>query len=113
MEKNSIERLHEFIQSEIKEGNIASMYAMERSCGFRMGYLYNIFKYQSTNQRECGIGSEKLSQIKHAFPKLNMNWLVSGEGSMLIGENPYKQAYEASQKQVEALQKIIDNMTPK
>lgn len=37
-----------------------------------------------------GIGSpsyETLSKIKETYPELNMDWLISGEGEMILGDS--------------------------
>lgn len=46
----------------------------ESTAGLSNGYVNGIRK---------GIGSEKLADILRAFPELNRNWLLFGEGEML------------------------------
>lgn len=50
------------------------IYKFESTAGLSNGYVNGIRK---------GIGSEKLSDILRAFPELNRNWLLFGEGEML------------------------------
>ena len=50
------------------------VYKFESTAGLSNGYVNGIRK---------GIGSEKLSDILRAFPELNRNWLLFGEGEML------------------------------
>lgn len=48
--------------------------SFESAAGLSNGYVNGIRK---------GIGSEKLADILRAFPELNRNWLLFGEGEML------------------------------
>nr|DAQ78871.1 MAG TPA: hypothetical protein [Caudoviricetes sp.] len=48
--------------------------SFENAAGLSNGYVNGIRK---------GIGSEKLADILRAFPELNRNWLLFGEGEML------------------------------
>lgn len=48
----------------------------ERICGLSNGYTRNLGKTP---------GAEKLEQILKAFPRINRNWLLTGEGEMFIG----------------------------
>lgn len=50
----------------------------ERSCGLSNGYVNNL---------KGSIGANKLEGILTAFPELNRNWLLTGEGEMLNSEN--------------------------
>lgn len=51
----------------------------ENAAGLSNGYVNGIRK---------GIGSEKLADILRAFPELNRNWLLFGEGEMLTTDSP-------------------------
>lgn len=51
----------------------------ENAAGLSNGYVNGIRK---------GIGSEKLADILRAFPELNRDWLLFGEGEMLTAEAP-------------------------
>lgn len=55
------------------------IYKFESTAGLSNGYVNGIRK---------GIGSEKLSDILRAFPELNRNWLLFGEGEMLRTDAP-------------------------
>lgn len=55
------------------------IYKFESTAGLSNGYVNGIRK---------GIGSEKLSDILRAFPELNRNWLLFGEGEMLRTDTP-------------------------
>lgn len=51
----------------------------EKDCGFCNGFINSIRK---------GIGPERCVIIKEKCPDLNMDWLLYGEGEMLIREKP-------------------------
>ena len=54
-----------------------SVKKFEEMCGLSNGYL---------NSMKSGYGNNKLSQVLRAFPELNRDWLVYGEGEMLVQE---------------------------
>ena len=56
-----------------------SKLAFEKVCGLSNGYLRNF---------KGNLGEDKLSNILTAFPELNKDWLLYGEGSMLNTEQP-------------------------
>ena len=68
------ERLFSFI-----EQMGMSKLAFEKVCGLSNGYLRNF---------KGNLGEDKLSNILAAFPELNKDWLLYGEGSMLNTEQP-------------------------
>lgn len=51
-----------------------SMKSFEAKCGLSSGYVTSMRK---------GFGSDKLSNVLNAFPELNRDWLLYGEGDML------------------------------
>lgn len=53
-----------------------SMNEFEKNCGFSTRYLCNV----------RSPGAAKLSQVKAAYPSLNMEWVMNGTGSMLVAE---------------------------
>ena len=55
------------------------MKTFEERCGLSTGYV--------TSMRS-GYGSEKLKNVLSAFPELNRDWLLYGEGNMLSEEMP-------------------------
>jgi transcriptional regulator with XRE-family HTH domain len=56
-----------------------SVKKFEEICGLSNGYI---------NSMKSGFGNNKLSQVLTAFPELNRDWLVYGEGDMLKLEAP-------------------------
>lgn len=55
-----------------------SVKKFEEICGLSNGYL---------NSMKSGYGNSKLAQVLRAFPELNRDWLVYGEGEMIKGES--------------------------
>ena len=54
-----------------------SVKKFEEMCGLSNGYV---------NSMKSGYGKSKLEQVLSAFPELNRDWLVYGEGEMIKGE---------------------------
>ena len=54
-----------------------SVKKFEEICGLSNGYV---------NSMKSGFGNAKLSQVLYAFPEINRDWLVYGEGSMVKEE---------------------------
>lgn len=70
MESTVKQRLIDFLSyKRISQGKF------EKACGLSVGYVNNIVK---------GIGGEKLQSILSVYPELNPNWLMKGEGTMLL-----------------------------
>lgn len=55
-----------------------SVNAFEKKWGTGQSYVNNISK---------GIGNEYLTNLCNLYPELNLNWLFTGKGSMLIPES--------------------------
>lgn len=53
-----------------------TMKSFEQKCGLSTGYVTSMRK---------GFGSDKLNNVLIAFPELNRDWLLYGEGEMLKG----------------------------
>ncbi len=60
----------------IKNKNI-SQSKFEKAVGLSNGFVNNISK---------GIGADKLQKILCVYPDLNQNWLLTGEGEMLLSD---------------------------
>ena len=72
METTVKERLTQFIESK----NI-SKNKFEKVAGLSTGYL---------NQLRRAPGTDKLMSILKAFPDLNQDWLLTGNGPMILGD---------------------------
>ena len=73
-----------------------SVKKFEEMCGLSNGYL---------NSMKSGYGSSKLAQVLTAFPDLNRDWLVYGEGEMIKGETniPEKKEMKLSPRALAAM----------
>jgi hypothetical protein len=69
----AIERLYQFM-----ERNKLNPFNMEKNCGLSNGYLANHLKAKGS------IGSEILEKISLAYPELNLVWLITGKGKMIL-----------------------------
>ena len=69
-------KVKERLLSFIKYKGLSNL-AFEKACGLSNGYLHNF---------KGNLGSDKLASIQASFPELNKDWLLYGEGSMLLGE---------------------------
>ena len=100
-------RLREFVNWTKLQGLCKSEYDFERQCSLSPKYITN-----NAHSGKGNIGTEMLGRIIRVFPQLNLAWLCTGDGAMLNegarnANADYKQAYEAAQKQIEALNRII------
>ena len=74
------------MESTIKERTIEfvkykglTMKSFELMCGLSTGYVTSMRK---------GFGTDKLNNVLNAFPELNREWLLYGEGEMLKSSTP-------------------------
>lgn len=110
-QQTPILRLREFVRWAQSQGLCKSEYDFERICSLSAKYISN-----NANSGKGNIGTEMLGRIVRAFPQLNLAWICTGDGPMLMqdGENTlnadYKQAYEGAMMQVEALNRIIKQL---
>lgn len=105
-----IQRLREFIAWAKSQKLCKSESDFERRCQLSSKYVVN-----NLNTGKGNIGTEILGRITKVYPQLNLSWLCTGEGVMILSEGgsvdmDYKKAYEGVLMQVEALNKIIKKM---
>lgn len=104
-------RLREFVRWAQTQGLCKSEFDFERICSLSPKYISN-----NVNSGKGNIGTEMLGRIVKAFPQLNLAWICTGDGPMLIQSDnntlnaDYKQAYEAAMLQIEALNRIIKQL---
>lgn len=73
-----IDRLYRFIQSKnLQPGTF------EKECNISNGYLGKQFRGKGA------IGSDILERIHHKYPELDLMWLITGKGNMLIAPGSY------------------------
>lgn len=92
-------RLQEFIQ----HMNL-SVYQVNRSAGLCQGLLSNAFS------KKQGLTTSTLERLLLAFPMLNANWLIAGQGQMLLPETTAEEAVSPStlQNHLQNLQTLQD-----
>lgn len=104
-----IQRLREFVKWAQSEGLCKVESDFERQCNLNAKYISN-----NAGNTKGNIGTEMLGRIVRAYPQLNLAWICTGEGPMLMQESginaDYKQAYEAAMLQIEALNRIIKQL---
>ena len=76
--KRPIDRLKEFAEYLKKTRKVQNIAKFEAKCGIANKYIVN-----SVNQNG-NIRAGTLSLIYNAFPCINLTWLVTGEGNMII-----------------------------
>lgn len=71
----TIDRLRDF-HSFLKEKGFGGRNVFEREIGVSEGYLSQV--------KRKGVNSDVLEKVSEKFPDLNLDWLVTGRGSMFI-----------------------------
>lgn len=91
-------RLQEFIS----HMNL-SVYQVNRASGLCQGLLSNAFS------KKQGLTTSTLERLLLAYPMLNANWLITGQGQMLIEEKKDEEASPTSlQAHLQNLQTLQD-----
>lgn len=94
-----MERLQQFIQ----HMNL-SVYQVNRTAGLCQGLLTNAFN------KKQGLTTSTLERLLLAYPMLNANWLIIGQGEMLLPatEDKTTAAPSSTQAHLDNLQAIQD-----
>lgn len=105
-----IQRLREFARWTQAQGFCKAESDFERQCGLSTKYIAN-----NSSTGKGNIGTEMLGRIIRKFPQLNLAWICTGEGEMIVESvgafnADYKQAYEGAMLQIEALNRIIKQL---
>lgn len=103
-EKKPISRLLEFIDYLIESKKVDSMADFERVCGLYYGSIAN--QKRGTGLLNGGL----LYDIYKAFPDLNIDWVITGRGSMKYSDIAfhYEGAYRSALNQISILNTIIE-----
>ena len=106
-EERVIDRLLVFVEWAKKGGMVKSRVEFEKRCGLSYNYLYN-----TQFMTKSSIGVDQLAKIHNTFPMMNMTWVITGKGSMIVMEpdEGYKLAYEELKKKLEKLKTYINAM---
>lgn len=105
-----IQRLREFARWTQAQGFCKAESDFERQCGLSTKFVAN-----NSSTGKGNIGTEMLGRIIRKFPQLNLAWICTGEGEMIVESvgafnTDYKQAYEGAMMHVEALNRIIKQL---
>ena len=104
-----IDRLQRFWES--KQLNLRQF---EKVCGIANGYLGKQLKGRGS------VGTDILQRIHNQFPDLNLFWVITGKGTMLISPDLYKKemadlqlqeedaVYQTKSKMVSILREQLD-----
>ena len=99
-------RLRRFVQWAMSEGMCDNEREFEQQCGLSQRYISN-----NDSKGKGNLGTEILGRIIKTYPQLDLAWLCTGEGDMILREHVlyygYQKAYEGAMMQIEALNKII------
>ena len=76
-----------------------TMKKFEELCGLSSGYVSSMRK---------GFGRGKLDNVLTAFPDLNREWLLYGEGEMLVSETPTEEKIEEISPAIPAVNECLD-----
>lgn len=78
-------------------------YAFEKACDLSNGYL------NSRKGGTRGIGSEILEKIYRAYPDLNLVWLITGDGEMIVKSQAQPQAQQQAQPKKSSKEEASEN----
>lgn len=105
-------RLREFARWAQSQGLCESEYDFERRCGLSKQYISN-----NIGNTKGNIGTEMLGRVVSVFPTLNLVWICTGDGAMVLEAScdaslnaDYKQAYKAAMLRIEVLHRIIKQL---
>ena len=74
----TLERLKEF-HLHLKSKGFGGRNVFEREIGVSEGYL--------SQAKRKGVNSDVLEKVASSFPELNITWLITGNGEMLVIDN--------------------------
>ena len=102
-ESNALPPIMERLQQFIQHMNL-SVYQVNRTAGLCQGLLTNAFN------KKQGLTTSTLERLLLAYPMLNANWLIVGQGEMLLPatEDKTAAAPSSTQAHLDNLQAIQD-----
>ncbi|MET0393060.1 MAG: hypothetical protein ABW019_07950 [Chitinophagaceae bacterium] len=92
-----IDRLSKYLSS---KGVTA--YEFERSCNIANGYLGKQLKGKGS------VGSDILEKVSREYPDLNLVWLITGEGRMIVNRKKQKPAGEENDLEMQDHEAVYD-----
>lgn len=106
IKQTPIQRLRLFVEWAKAQGLCTGESNFESQCNLQHRYITNNLSTGKGN-----IGTEMLGRIIRVYPQLNLVWLCTGNGCMIVGKESanidYKQAYELAMQQISVLNNII------
>jgi hypothetical protein len=80
-----IDRLNRYLESKK-----ITAYAFEKACGVANGY------FGKQSKGKGSVGSDILEKISMQYPDLNLIWLITGKGKMIVFPGKDKDSHEES-----------------
>lgn len=103
MEERAIDRLRAFIAWLIEEKREKTIRSFETHCGLSANYINNAGKSRGA------IGSDIIAKAAKAHPELDVRWLCTGEGDMIVTEMLLED--EDARKQLAKLRKALQRIS--
>ena len=98
----TLDRLRDF-HSYLKEKGFGGRNVFEREIGVSEGYLSQV--------KRKGVNSDILEKVSERFQELNIDWLVTGRGSMFIQEQESEDELSLSlENALNELEKLKDEI---
>lgn len=89
-QNRAVDRLKEFARYAKDELEmVKGQNSFESYCGISNGYISNLDK-----STKGSIGSDIIAKIMDKFPMLDIGWLCSGKGSMIVQDHAYAKKIE-------------------
>lgn len=85
--KGQFQRLLEFVEWCKSEYGL-SMHAFEGKCRISNGYFNSRINKEATDLEKKSLSPRIIDRVCEAFPVLSRRWLILGEGTMLVDEQP-------------------------
>lgn len=109
-EETVIDRMIQFAEWCKTSNRCKSKSDFERKCGLTHNYLYN-----TSINTKSNVGVDHIAKIHKMFPELNIIWVITGKGSMLVDDpnkpdEGYKEAYKALSDKLAMLKGLINQM---
>lgn len=106
--ERAIDRLSQFCSWLIENGLVNSRSDFEVQCGLGKSYIKNSILPSSKGS----IGADIIANVKRAFPMLNLDWLILGDGSMVttVPSGGYVARYQKLERAFTEIDEIIKKL---
>lgn len=99
MQENTAHRIQRYIDYKKMSNR-----AFELKAGLSNGYIQTMIKQKGN------IGIKTISKIIEAFPDINLNFLITGKGEVVIEEEKITEKKDYQDQLIEAQQKLIEKL---